>query len=89
MDPRDDAEGVAVDVLILRTPNLPSTFVNNCVKMRVSIGRFGTRGIGKEVGEDGRVDLVIVDSGRRLYGGGGEGGRVAKRWGWAPNDIFG
>jgi len=77
LDPRDDAEGVVVDVLILRTPNLPSTFVNNCVKMQVSIGRFGTRRVGKEVGEEGRVDLVVVNGGRRLYGGGGDGGRVS------------
>jgi len=42
------------------------------------------RGLGKEVGEEGEVK-----GGRRLYGGGGDGGRVAERWGWAPNDVFG
>ncbi len=42
-------------------------------------GRFG-----KEVGEEGEVE-----GGRRLYGGGSDGGRVAERWGRAPNDVFG
>ena len=42
-------------------------------------GRFG-----KEVGEEGEVE-----GGRRLYGGGGDGERVAERWGRAPNDVFG
>jgi len=30
-DLRDDAEGVAVDVLVLRTPDLLTSFVYNCV----------------------------------------------------------
>src|SRR6266705_1610716 len=83
-DPRDDAEGVAVDVLVLRTPDLLTRFVNNCIQMRVSVSSLEARRFGKEVGEEGEVE-----GGRRLYSGGGDGGRVAKRWGRAPNDIFG
>src|SRR6266581_4442492 len=52
--------------------------------MRVSVGNLEARGFGEEVGEKGEVE-----GGRRLYGGGGDGGRVAERWGRAPNDIFG
>ncbi len=83
-DPRDDAEGVAVDVLVLRTPDLLTGFVNNCIQMRVSVCNLEARWLGEEVGEEGEVE-----GGRRLYGGGGDGGRVAERWGWAPNDVFG
>src|SRR6266705_7140400 len=81
-DPRDNAEGVAVDVLVLRTPNLLPSFVYNGIQMRVSVSSLEARGFGEEVGEEG-----VVEGGRRLYGGGGDGGRVAERWGWAPNDI--
>jgi len=83
-DPRDDAEGVAVDVLVLRTPDLLTRFVNNCIQVRVSVSSLEARGFGEEVGEEGEVE-----GGRRLYGGGGDGGRVAERWGWAPNNVFG
>jgi len=83
-DPRDNAEGVAVDVLVLRTPDLLTGFVNNCIQMRVSVCNQEARGFGEEVGEEGEVE-----GGRRLYsGGGGDGGRVVERWGWAPNNIF-
>src|SRR5712691_9845194 len=83
-DPRDNAEGVAVDVLVLRTPDLLTGFVNNCIQMQVSVCSLEARWFGKEVGEKGEVE-----GGRRLYGGGGDGGRVTKRWGRAPNDVFG
>src|SRR6266581_220293 len=52
--------------------------------MRVSVGNLKARGFGEEVGEEGEVE-----GGRRLYSGGGDGGRVAERWGRAPNDVFG
>src|SRR5712691_10130107 len=52
--------------------------------MRVSVGNLKAWGFGEEVGEEGEVE-----GGRRLYGGGGDGGRVAERWGRAPNDVFG
>src|SRR6266581_8827008 len=52
--------------------------------MRVSVGNLEARGFGEEVGEESEVE-----GGRRLYGGGGDGGRVAERWGWAPNNVFG
>jgi len=90
LNPRDDTKWVAVDVLVLRTPNLLTTFVNNCVQMWVSVCCFGTCRVRKEVWEEGVVDLVgFVDSGRRLYSSGSDGGQVAKRWGWALNDVFG
>src|SRR6266581_196489 len=52
--------------------------------MRVSVGNLKARRFGEEVGEEGEVE-----GGRRLYGGGGDGGRGAERWGRAPNDVFG
>jgi len=79
LDPRDDAERVAVDVLVLRTPNFLTSFVNNCIQMRVGVSFFGARGVSEEVAKDGEVNLVVVDGRRRLYGGGGDGGRVAER----------
>ena len=89
MDPRDDTKRVAVDVLVLGTPNLLTTFINNCIQMRVSVCLFSTRGVSEEVAKNGKVDFVVVDSGRRLYRGGGDGGRVVERWGWALNNVFG
>jgi len=89
LDLRDDAEGVAVDVLVLGAPNFLTSFVYNCIQMWVSVGLFGARRVGEEVSKDGEVDLVVVDGGRRLYGGGGDGRWVTERRGWAPNDIFG
>src|SRR5712691_3833156 len=52
--------------------------------MRVSVSNLQARRFGEEVGEEGEVEV-----GRRLYGGGGDGGRVAERWGRTPNDVFG
>src|SRR6266581_878028 len=52
--------------------------------MRVSVGSLEAQGFGEEVGEEGEVE-----GGRRLYSGGGDGGRVAERWGRAPDDVFG
>src|SRR6266581_6570942 len=52
--------------------------------MRVSVGNLQAWRFGEEVGEEGEVE-----GGRRLYGGGGDGGWVAERWGRAPNDVFG
>jgi len=89
LDPRDDTKGVTVDVFILGAPNFPTSFVYNCIEMRVSVSPFSTCRVSEEVAKDGEVNLVVVDSGRRLYGGGGDGGRVSERWSWAPNDIFG
>ena len=90
MDPRDDAKGVAVDVLVLRTPDLLTMFVNNSIQMRVSVCNLGAQRFSEEVWEESEVDgVVFVGGGRRLYGGSGDGGRVAKRWGRAPNNVFG
>src|SRR6266581_7477329 len=80
---RDNAEGVAVDVLVLRTPDLLTRFVNNCIQVRVSVSNLETRRFVEKVGKEGEVE-----GGRRLYGSGSDGGWVAKRWGWAPNNIF-
>src|SRR5712691_1468605 len=52
--------------------------------MRVSVSNLEAQGFGEEGGEEGEVD-----GGRRLYGGGGDGGQVAERWGRAPSDVFG
>src|SRR6266581_8357339 len=52
--------------------------------MWVSVSNLEAGGFGKEVGEEGEVE-----GGRRLYGGSGNGGQVAERWGRAPNDVFG
>jgi len=52
--------------------------------MWVSVGNLEAQGFGEEVGEEGEVE-----GGRWLYGGGGDGGRVAERWGRAPNNVFG
>jgi len=79
-----------MDILVLGTPNLLTTFVNNCIQVRVSVCFLGTCRVSEEVWEKGEVDVVcIVNGGRRLYGGGGDGGWVTKRWGWAPNNVFG
>ena len=43
----------------------------------------------KKVWKEVEVVEDFVDGGRRLYSGGGDWGRVTKRWGWAPNDVFG
>ena len=89
MDLRDKAKGVVVDVLVLRTPDLLTTFVNNCIQMRVSVSSLGIQGVGKEVGEEVEVDRVgFINGRRRLYSGGGDRGQVVKRWGQAPNDVF-
>jgi len=78
-----------VDVLVLRTPDLLTSFVYNCVQMRVSVSSLEAQGFSEEVGEKGEVDKVVfIVGGRRLYGGGGNGGWVVERWGWAPNNIF-
>jgi len=90
LDLRDNAEGVAVDVLVLRIPNLLTTFVNNCIQVWVSVSNFGAWGGGEEVWEKGEVDEVgFVVGGRRLYSGGSDGGWVVERWGWALNNVFG
>ena len=60
------------------------------VKVRVTLSSLDTRRCGKEVRKEVKVDLDgFVVGGRRLYGGGGDGGRVAERRGWAPNNVFG
>jgi len=80
LDPRDDAEGVAMDVLVLRTPDLLTVFVNNCIQMRVSVCNFSAWRGSKEVGEEVEIDKVgCVVGGRRLYSSGGDGGRVVER----------
>jgi len=55
----------------------------------VGVSFFGARRVSEEVAKDSEVDLVVVDSGRRLYRGGGNRGQVVERRGWAPNDVFG
>ena len=79
-----------MDVLILRTPDLLTMFVNNCIQIWVSVRNFSAWRGSEEVWEEVEVNKVgFVVGGRRLYGGGGNGGWVVKRWGWAPNNVFG
>ena len=79
MDLRDDTKRVAVDIFILGTPNLLTTFVNNCIQMWVSVCLFGAHGVSEEVAKDIEVDLIVVNGGRRLYRGSSDGGWVVLR----------
>ena len=67
-----------------------SVAMDGCVKVRVTLSSLNTRRRSEEVREEVEVDLEgFVVGGRRLYGGGGDGGWVAERRGWAPNNVFG
>jgi len=84
---------VSKEVLIykffLRAPDLPSFFVEDGVLVWVDLSLVSTRWHSKEMREESKVDVIdIIEGGRRLYGGGGDGQWVAERWGWAPNDVF-
>jgi len=79
---RDVGEEVLPYELILRTPDFPSIFVEDSVKMRVSRRRISARRGSEEVGKKVEVVGDFVEGGRRLYGGGSD-------WGRAPNNVFG
>jgi len=86
---RDVSEEIFPYELVLWTPNFPSVFVEDSVKMRVISRWVSARRLGKKVWVKVEVVEDFVDGGRRLYGGGSDWGRVMERWGWAPNDVFG
>ena len=92
LDVGNVSEEVLVHKLFLWTPDLFSTFMKDCIKVRVLLSCLKTRWRSKEIGEEVNIDVVgfVKSGGRRLYGGGSDRGQwVAKRWGWALNNIFG
>jgi len=78
---RDVSEEVPVYELVLRTPDFPSVFVEDGIKVRVVGRRVSARRSFKKVWVKVEVVEDFIDGGRRLYGGGGD-------WGRAPNDVF-
>jgi len=87
---RNVSEEVFAYKFFLGAPNFPSLFVEDGVLVWVDLSLVSTRQHSEEVREESRVDFVeVVEGGRRLYGGSGDGRWVAKRWGWAPNNVFG
>jgi len=90
VDARDVSEEVFAYKFFLRAPDSVPIAVDDGVEVRVMLSSRNTRWCSEEMREEVEVDLDgFVVGGRRLYGGGGNGGRVAKRWGWAPNNVFG
>jgi len=90
VDARDVSEEVFAYKFFLGTPDLFPVTMDDGVEVRVMLSIPNTRRRSKEIREEVKVDLEgFIGGGRRLYGGGGDGGRIAERWGWAPNDVFG
>ena len=80
----DVGEEVAVDKLVLQAPNLPSLFVEDGVEVGMSQRWVSARWRSEKMREEIEVDEVgFVTGGKRLYGGGGDRGRVVERWGQA------
>jgi len=87
---RDVSEEVFAYKFFLGAPDFPSLFIEDGVLVRVDLSLVSTRRHSEEVREEVEVDVVdVAKGGRRLYSGGGDGRRVAKGWGWAPNNVFG
>jgi len=87
---RNVNEEVFAYKFFLGAPNFPSLFIEDGILVRVDLSLISARWRSEEVREESWVDFVeVVEGGRRLYGGGGDGRRVTKRRGWAPNDVFG
>ena len=90
VDARDVSEEVFAYKFFLGAPDPFSVAVDDGIKVRMTLSPFDTRRRSEEVREEGEVDVEgFVSGGRRLYGGGGDGGWIAERWGWAPNNVFG
>jgi len=90
VDARDVSEEVFAYKFFLWAPDSVPVVVDNGVEVRVTLSSRNTRWCSEEMREEVKVDLEgFVVGGRRLYGGGGDGGRIAERWGWAPNNVFG
>ena len=90
MDARDVSEEVFAYKFFLQTPDVLPVAMDNGVEVRVTLSSLNTRWRSEEVREEVEIDLEgFVGGGRRLYGGGGDGGRITERWGGAPNNVFG
>jgi len=90
VDMRDVSEEVFAYKFFLWTPDGFPVAMDDGVEVRVMLSSPHTRRHSEEMREEVEVDLEgFVSGGRRLYGGGGNRGRVAERRGWAPNDVFG
>jgi len=90
VDARDVSEEVFAYKFFLGAPDVFPVVVDDGVEVRVTLSSRDTRRCSEEMREEVEVDLEgFVVGGRRLYGGGGDGGWVAERWGRAPNDVFG
>ena len=89
VDAGDVSEEVFAYKFFLWAPDGLPVAVDDGVEVQVTLSSPHTRRCSEEVREEVEVDLddFVVD-GRRLYGGGGDGGRIPERWGWAPNDVF-
>jgi len=73
----------------LGAPDFPAFFVEDGVLVRVNPSLVSTRWRSEEMREGGKIDVVdVVEGGKRLYGGGGDGRRVTKRWGGASDDVL-
>jgi len=89
VDARDVSEEVFAYKFFLWAPDGFPVAMDDGVEVRVTLSSPHTRWRSEEMGEKVEVDLEgFVVGGRRLYGGGGDGGQVAERRGWAPNDVF-
>ena len=90
MDTRDVSEEVFAYKFFLRAPDGFPVAMDDGVEVRVTLRSRNTRRCSEEMREEVEVDLDgFVIGGKRLYGGGGDGGRIVERWGWAPNNVFG
>ena len=91
VDARDVSKEVFAYKFFLWTPDGVPIAMDDGVEVRVTLSSRDTRWQSEEMREEVEVDLDgFVVGGRRLYGGGGgDRGRVVKRQGWAPNNVFG
>ena len=77
VDTRDVSEEVLAYKFFLRTPDGFPVAMDNGVEVRVTLSSLNTRWRSEEVREEVEVDLeCFVVGGRRLYGGGSDGGWV-------------
>jgi len=90
VDARNVSEEVFAYKFFLWTPDGVPVAMDDGVEVRVMLSSCNTRWRSEEMREEVKVDLEgFVVGGRRLYGGGGDGGRIMERWGGAPNNVVG